>query len=519
MRAETFDLGNRLLADESEGRGPLKEDLGEWPEPQPLTAKIDAHPYQLDALPEIIKAAVEEVHDFVQSPVSMIAGSALAAVSLASQALVNVERVPGLIGPCSLNILIIAPSGERKTSTDGYFFTGIRNYEAEQAELAKPKLKNYEAEIAAWNSKRAGLLDAIKNAVKNGNSCEGLEAKLHELQTGEPIPPKIPRFIYHDATQEAQLKCLTGWPSGGVISSEAGAVFGSHGMGADSLMRSLSTYNILWDGGVHRVDRRAEGGSFTLKGARLTVSLQVQPEAIKAFHDKAGDLARGTGFFARFLIACPHSTQGTRFFKEPPSRWPALAVFHSRIEKLLNIPAPITEDGALEPHLLSLSPEAKSAWVLFHDTIEQELRCGGELIDIRDVASKAADNVARLAALFHVFEHGLEGSISAGHIEAAGRIVAWHLNEARRFFGEIAMPTEAGNAARLDAWLLEYCRTEGMDTVSTRTVSQYGPGPLRKKETFDIALHELIELDRVRLIKNGKQKSIQVNPVLLKGTK
>ncbi len=512
MQGTDFDLGDALLSIEQEGPG-------EWPEPLPLTSKIDPLPYPTDALPETIRAAVEEVRDFVQAPVSMIAGSALAAVSLSSQALVDVERAAKLKGPCSISNLIIAESGERKTSIDGYFMTAIRDFETEQVELAKPILKQYEAEAAAWNARRAGLLDAIKAAAKAGNSCEGLEADLLELQQNEPIPPRIPRHIYQDATQEAQVKGLTVWPSGGVISSEAGAVFGSHGMGADSLMRNLSTYNILWDGGTLRFDRRTEGGSFTLKGARLTLSLQVQEATIRAFINKAGALARGTGFLARILIARPESTQGTRFFKEPPARWPALAAYHTRITEILNMPAPINEDGALEPRTLTLSPEAKVAWIVFHDTVEKELSCGGELIDIRDVASKAADNVARLAALFHVFEYGLEGEIQSGHIEAAARIVAWHLNESRRFFGKLAISSEAGNVARLDAWLLEYCRAERTDTVSTRTVSQYGPGPLRKKEPFASALNELIELDRVRLIKTGKQKSIQLNPALIEGAK
>ncbi len=498
---------------------PEIETPGEWAEPLPLNAKIDVLPYPVDALPEKIRAAVEEVRDFVQAPEALISGSALAAVSLASQALADVERASRLNGPYSLNFMTIAESGERKTSTDGYFMTAIRNYENEQAELAKPELKRYEAEAASWASKRAGILDAIKSAAKAGNPCDTLEAKLHDLQREEPIPPKIPRLIYHDATQEALVKGLTGWPSGGVISSEAGAVFGSHGMGQDSLMRNLSTYNILWDGGTLRFDRRTEGGSFTLKGARLTVSLQVQGPTIKAFFDKAGDLARGTGFLARFLIAWPDSTQGTRFFKEAPAHWPALAAFHTRISELLNMPAHINEDGSLDPQTLTFSPGAKAAWVLFHDTVEGELNCGGELTDVRDVASKAADNVARLAALFHVFENGLEGSIEAVHIEAAGRIVAWHLNEARRFFGELAISSEAGNVARLDAWLLEYCRAKRTDTVSTRTISQYGPGALRKKENLESAIYELIELDRVRLLKDGKQKSIQLNPSLIEGAK
>lgn len=58
-----------------------------------------------------------------------------------------------------------------------------------------------------------------------------------------------------------------------------------------------------------------------------------------------------------------------------------------------------------------LAPEAKTAWIAYHDAVEGELASGGELFDVRDVASKSADNATRLAALFHVFEGGL-GAIS-----------------------------------------------------------------------------------------------------------
>jgi len=60
------------------------------------------------------------------------------------------------------------------------------------------------------------------------------------------------------------------------------------------------------------------------------------------------------------------------------------------------------------------------------------------MADVRNVASKAVDNAARLAALFHLYEHGDAGEISAKHIQAAAQIVAWHLYEACRFLGEVA---------------------------------------------------------------------------------
>ena len=51
---------------------------------------------------------------------------------------------------------------------------------------------------------------------------------------------------------------------------------------------------------------------------------------------------------------------------------------------------------------------------------------------------------ARLAALFHVFE-GSIGPIGLDAMESGARIAAWHLNEARRYLGELAMPAELAN--------------------------------------------------------------------------
>lgn len=56
------------------------------PEPQPLAAKVDPEPYPLDALPDTIRAAVEEVQGFTKAPVPLVASSALATLSLAIQA-------------------------------------------------------------------------------------------------------------------------------------------------------------------------------------------------------------------------------------------------------------------------------------------------------------------------------------------------------------------------------------------------------------------------------------------------
>ncbi len=482
-----------------------------WPMPQPLTAKIEPVPYPLDALPDTIRAAVDEVVGFVKAPLPLVASSALAALSLSIQAHVDVKRAEKLHGPVGLFLLTIADSGERKSTCDGFFTKAIRDYEEEQAEALKPDLKTYKADIESWEAKRSGIKDKIRQLAKTGKITREQEMALRDLEQDKPTPPRAPRLLYADATPEALAYGLAKqWPAGGVVSSEAGIVFGSHGMGKDSVMRNLGLLNQLWDGTSLSIDRRSTE-SLTVRGARLTVALQVQEPTLREFFSRSGALARGTGFLARFLVAWPESTQGQRPFTESPENWQHLDAFNRRIAEILELDAPIDEDGALTPLMLSMTPEAKAAWVEYHNEIESELSSGGELYDVRDVASKSADNAARLAGLFQVFK-GVGGAIGIEAFEGASRIAEWHLHEARRFFGELALPAELVDAARLDTWLIDYSLRERTHSIGKNHVRQHGP--LRDGGRLDAAIKELAELDRLRLVKEGRRLDINLNPAI-----
>ncbi len=438
------------------------DDSPAWPKPQPLTVRVEPEPYPVDALPPRIRAAVEEVQGYVQAPLPMVASSALAALSVAIQAYADVQRDSHLSGPVSLFVLIVADSGERKTTCDGFFMRAIRDYEREQAEAALPELARQRAELAAWEPKASGIKDRIRQDSKAGKPTARLEAELVKLEAEKPEPPRVPRLLYSDVTPEQLAWALAhGWPAGGVVSAEAGTVFGGHGMSADSVMRNLSMLNQLWDGCHLAVDRRTSE-SFAVRGARLSSALQTQETTLRAFFEKAGPLVRGSGFMARFLVAWPQSTQGTRLFVDSPEHWPHMAGFNQRITEILNQAAPLNGRGGLEPQTLTLSPEARAAWIAFHDAIEVQLASGGELFDVRDVASKSADN-----------------------------------------------------AARLDGWLVGHCGREHTLMVAKSHVLQHGP--LRKAQKLDDALKLLTGLDRVRVERIGRAFYVKVNPAVVSG--
>jgi putative DNA primase/helicase len=409
--------------------------------------------------------------------------------------------------------LVIAISGERKSSVDKFFMRAILQHEHDAANDAKPEISRHKAALAAWEAKRKGLLHRIEADQKSGKSSDRLERELAELEADKPEAPLVPRYIRQDSTPEALAYSLAkAWPSGSVVSAEAGIIFGSHAMGRDCAMRNMAQLNQLWDGGRLDVDRRTSE-SFSVKCARLSMSLQIQEATLREFLMQSRGLARGTGFLARFLIAWPESTQGTRKFREAPTSWAGLGAFDRRIEEILSHPLPANDDNELEPDVLRLDRDAKLAWIAFHDSVEFELARGGEYYEVQDTAAKAADNVARLAALFHVFESDAKGPITADCIERAGRIMRWHLNEARRFFGEIALPDELANAVKLDSWLMEHCRKNQTYSVNKNHVRRFGP--IRQGDKLDSALSELCELDRLRISKIGKRIEVEINPALV----
>lgn len=488
-----------------------------WPDPQPIAGATTSEAYPLNALPETIGAAVSEVQSFVQAPIPLVAGSAIAGASMAIQHAFDVERANRLRGPSSCYLLAIAGSGERKTALDRYFTSAVTEWQAEQAEQLKTDLARFESAKVAWEIGRQACIDRIKAAAKKQQDTSRLEHDLSEIELDQPERPRVPYILRGDETPESLAHVLRfDWPSAGIVSSEAGIVFGSHGMGADSVMRNLSLLNVLWDGGEHRIGRRSKE-SFTVRGARLTMALQVQPETLRHFFDKNGDLARGTGFMARFLICAPESTQGTRFYRDPPDTWPALDRFNARVRELLDQLPELDRDGALDPQAMTLSPSAKSAWIDFHDVIESELRHGGELFDVRDVASKTADNAARLACLFHVFD-GSTGPITRDAMRSGSRIAAWHLAEARRFFEAVIVPPRIQDAIDLQDWMIERCRNEGCRRISRRDIQRLvTPARLRNNVNLTGALGELEDADRVRQVEDGRQKIVEINPQIIGG--
>lgn len=480
---------------------------GNWITPIPLTTQNDlANPYPIECLPAIIQNAVAAYHRYGQQPLPLIACSALASLSLSCQTLANVARDHLLISPISLFFLVVANSGERKSAADQVFSHAIRQWEIAVRDKLAPEVHVAHILHQAWRAEKKGLLSQIqRSALLDPVEVDKLKERLVEVMYNEPSSPLLPALFFEDTTQEALASYLAqGWPSASLWSDEGGIVVSGHGM-QSNMAKFVAFLNRLWDGKPF-IAHRKTSKSFTVANRRLTVSLMLQPMILEHMLTKNNGISRHSGFLARSLIAYPESAMGGRYYQEPPKTLSALLQFQQRITHCLDSSLSLGQKGCNDIPTLLFSNTAKNQWIDFFNHIETGLKKSQQWVMIKDFASKAAENAARLAALFHVFT-GKEGTINHECIEQATTIIQWHLLETRRILDNQPESSQT-DAIRLLQWL----KNKQTQQTTPRYLQQYSP--IRDKVDRDNAIAILIENHYLQEITLGGKVYLLVNPIL-----
>ena len=486
-------------------------------------------------------AAVVEYQACGGQPVEMVVTAALAAMSGCVQGLVDVRRDRQLVGPVSLNTVVIADSGERKTTCDNAFSAAAERWSRSESERIAPLYLDAKEARDAHQAQKQGLISALRDVAAKGKKAKGaakddVAADIDELKRQlrehgrklQPLPPQPTPRVENGTKEGVENVLRSAWPSVAWASSEGANVTGGHGFKDDALLRTLAFLNSRWDGAPIDRARSAEDYS-RIYGRRVSVSLMLQPAAFEAF-TKAGDgLARGLGNLARTLLVWPRSTMGTRLRDENAAdpELPALDAFLERAEALYRTPLPmpfdmetmevgVDEKGTPLPDQLQLAPtelilsaNARRSWIRYQNECEINLAPEGDFADVRDVAAKSAENACRLAAIFHVWDHGPVGTINLADMERGVAVARWFLYEARR-----VLCTSTDHASANDAELLARWVHSCAEPPSLKDSLRLAPYSLRKRVRRDAALALLVERHWARKEQRAGRTVLVLNPAL-----
>lgn len=484
--------------------------MSEWKTPLPLQKQLtEEAPYPIDSLPRILQQAISGYQQYGQQPLSLIASSALANVSVSCQALANVGRDKHLVSPISMYFLLVASSGERKSAIDNAFSKAAREWESNNRRRTERAVKTAISQHKAWKMEHDGVLSQIKRACYTDEDIDYLKQRLEDLDNEEPEIPLQPTLYFEDCTLEAlAIHLAHGWPSAAFWSDEAGIVLGSHSM-KNNPTRFVALLNRLWDGKSTTAHRKTSQ-SFTIENRRLTLNLMMQPLLMEQLNKAGSGINRQSGFMARCLISHPASNMGKRFYKDPPTDNSHLDEFNDRITDCLMQSEYLTQDGCINLPTILLSESAKAKWIKFFNQVEAGLASPAEWGNITDFASKAAENVARLACLFHLFE-GKSGDIESIYVEQAIEIMLWHMKETKRILVGGEDSASINKAEKLLSWL----KSKASDSISQREAQRHGP--FRDKDTLHLCIKLLSDHNHIRARYSGRKIYLDLNPMYNSG--
>lgn len=494
----------------------------EWPEIIPLPERGDvgeAPPFPMDVLPAALRDACREVARFVRVPegAPAIVGMASIATAIGKRALV-VER-QGLVHHPALFFVGIAASGERKSPV----FRAMTEPVEEWVDTQKPAWEEAMRQAKARSVAIDAAIAKQKKPKDGGGNLEAVASEIARLEAERlPLPPH-PRLHTTDSTEQRLFQLMHEREGAfAVLSGEGRPVF-------DAIMGKYSgdkrTGDALYLAGISgdTITRDRVGGENgpeerVIRRPCLNVSVMVQPDK---YLEVAGHQSlRASGALARIWPVWLPPMAGTRLESEDePGLNPfAMEGYRTLLRRILDhegLPEWLYEP---QPHKAKLSSEAARARRAFHNKVEKLMGEGGDYEDVKDIASKAVSQTAKLALVLHIAENPavldqLESEISGDTWTAAQALGEWFLNEAVR----------VQRMADEDIWLeharrvLRWIQRERLESVTSMKLTQSGPRPRLRATDADKVLDMLADHGFLRADKpDGKKKPILcVNPALL----
>ena len=403
--------------------------------------------------------------------------------------------------PVSLFLLTEGDSGSGKSRTVGFTHKELFSYQND-------KRKEYRLLLDEWLAQKASM------------PKKDLEVWL--LQN--PKPRQYILLVKSGTIQGFLDNMLIGNTTDIAWSTAEAALFLSgHSLTSDTAKSNISQLCDIWsDGSFDRLlsPRYDTIDQNSMNGVRFTLDLQGQPPVIApALNDEA---MNGQGLLPRFLFAFPDNMNGQIVYNTDerldakPDYDPRLQAYWKRLKALLDpIADSVNKDNEgniIRFNMPFKNRQARKGLADYQTEKESQLCEGGKLEKYASYARRLHENASRIASILAYFDG--RRFISADDIHRATLLTDYSMSERIRYTDK---PQAGDNdAQKLISWLVNYCNKRLIKELTYSTAqSKVTPKHLRKKQNFELLAEVLESEGYIKIIINGRSRTIQVRPELL----
>jgi hypothetical protein len=421
----------------------------QWEPPAPLGTIAALPPFPADTFPGWLRAEVEAVAEFTQTPADLAATVALAVLATAAGGRAIVEVRGSWREPVNLFTVTAMLSGSRKSAVFAAMTQPLLDAEQALVEGTGPQITEADTQRAV----------AKLNADKAARQAAGLDGEARDKALAEAVAaaqlaeaitvPVMPRLVADDITPEAAASLLAEQDGRLAVLSAEGGIFSTLAGRYSGGVPSIEVFLKGHSGDLLRVDRKGRPPEHIRQPA-LTLGLVVQPEVLRAIAAMPG--FRGRGLLARILYSLPPNLVGRRKVGAPAVPEDVQDAYVRNIRTLV-----MTFAEWADPAVLMLTPEAAAVLLAAEERLEPRLAPDtGDLAGIVDWASKQIGATVRIAGLLHLAEHYADGwgkPISEDTTRAALRMADYFTAHALAAFDHMGVDPVLEAARELYVWL------------------------------------------------------------------
>lgn len=439
--------------------------------------------FPVDALPDVLKNWVKAESHATQTPADLAGLISIAVCSAAIARRVAVSPYEGWWEPVNLFVAVLLGPGNRKSAVFSDALRPLRLMEAELIEAAK-------SSVARDQSERRQKELLLKKLEKLAGEKDDPEARIQAVelavQLAEAPRAITPRLIVDDATSEKLVTMLA--EQGGRIASMSpeGGVFDM--MGGKYSKDGSTQFDVYLMGhaGDDLTSDRISRESVRVERPALTCAYAIQPSVIQGLADNPA--FRGRGLLARFLYASPPSWLG---YRECKTEAVSEEVGRAYSKLVRNLAA--TEGQKI----LLLNREAQTVLHGWQTEVEEMMRDGRPLEDLKDWGSKLPGATVRIAAVMHCVQYGTKGMIEPQTVRQAIAVARYLIPHA-----EVVLTMMQAKESPQDGeakYLLRWIERHNLKEFTKRDAHQHGKRKFPAAEDLLPAISELEKRGYIRL--------------------
>lgn len=383
--------------------------------------------------PVISSASMEHSHNTNTAP-AISAIAAMASATAAVQDQFDVQRPDLAPSPIAMLSFVCVQSGEGK-STGAKAFVEPHEHVQMQLDEQAQDLHELEASRLVWKEELAHKRSEVRRLLAEEKSTVQEKAAIVSHLRNEPkAQPKI-QLLYQSPTPTGLRRGLAAWPSGFIVSMDAGQMLNG------AIGKDFDFMDSTWDGDTNR-SATAEH-SFSIYGPRLSALCFVQPLPTLRYFKRRGEEALDTGFSARveWSFLPPAGASGHPLYAGP-KRHVAVPAYQSRTIHLLKERIRARKSGNKPRRAIPFTTDGAAYFLDLRRRTVSMSAPGGALQHLGGYAAKLAERVARYACVIHTF-NDFPGLINAETLSNAECIVQWHSRQFVRLITETSPQTRA----------------------------------------------------------------------------